>query len=92
MFCSSDWTPSSFQRIDEETYSGWDADKGSMWCKDKAICPSWILTDCIMTAWKPRMREGTADPRVKIPKQQIAIIKASVESYATEDGNISSSM
>ncbi len=34
-----------------------------------------------MTAWKPRMREGTLDRRVVIPKPQIDIIKASVEAF-----------
>ena len=81
------WTPSSFQHIDEDTYFGWDAIKGNSWCEDTTISPSWIHTDCIMTAWKPRVRAGTSNPRIKIPKVQVAIIKASVEAYMTGDKN-----
>ena len=40
-----------------------------------------------MTAWKPRMREGTSDPRVAIPRPQIDIIKASVEAYTVDCGD-----
>ena len=43
------WTPMSFQHIDEETYAGWKSKKGNSWCEDKAISPSWMHTDCIMT-------------------------------------------
>jgi hypothetical protein len=86
------WTPSSFQHIDEVTYFGWDTKQGNLWCEDKAINTSWTHTDCIMTAWKPRVRAGTSDPRIKIPKTQIAIIRASVEAYVSaEDNNEASS-
>ena len=70
-----------------DTYVGWDTKQGNSWCEDKAISPSWTHTDCIMTAWKPRFRAGTSDPRVKIPKNQIAIIKASVDAYLTGENN-----
>jgi len=40
-----------------------------------------------MTTWKARMRERTVAPKIKIPKQQIAIIKASVEAYVASECN-----
>lgn len=61
--------------------------KGNVWREDRAISPTWSSTDCIMTAWKPRMREGTSDPRVAIPRPQIDIIKASVEAYTVDCGD-----
>jgi len=47
--------------------------------------------DCIMIALKPQMRGGTSDPRIKIPKTQIAIIKALVDAYMFAKGNNASS-
>ena len=85
------WTPSSFQHVDESTYGGWNREKGNSWREDKAISPSWIHTDCIMTAWKPRIRAETSDPKIKIPKQQIPIIEASVEAYLAGENNNPSS-
>ena len=85
------WTPSSFQHIDEDTYSGWDTNQGISWCEETIITPSWMHTDCIMTAWKPRMRPGTSTPRIKIPRAQISIIKESVNAYVVGDTNIAPS-
>ena len=75
------WTPTSFQHIDEETYVGWESKQANSWCEDKAISPSWTHTDCIMTIWKSRMRAGTSEPRIKIPKAQISIINEFVRAY-----------
>jgi hypothetical protein len=44
-----------------------------------------------MIAWKLRVRAETSDPRIKIPKPQIAIIKASVEAYVSGESNNASS-
>ena len=85
------WTPASGQHIDMDTYSGWDTKEGNMWREDRGFQPNWSHTDCIMTAWKPRIRAGTGDPRIKIPKAQISIIKASVDAYVYESGNDASS-
>ena len=81
------WTPASERHINMETYDGWDTKKGNVWREDRALNPTWSSTDCIMTAWKPRMREGTSDPRVAIPKPQIDIIKASVEAFTVDSGD-----
>jgi len=43
-----------------------------------------LNTNCIMTAWKPRKREGTSYPRVAIPKLQNDIIKASVAMFIVD--------
>jgi hypothetical protein len=85
------WTPSSFQYTNEDTYIGWDTKPGNSWCEDKAISLSWTHTDCIMTAWKARVREGNSNPRIRIPKHQIAIIKASVDAYVSGERNNASS-
>jgi hypothetical protein len=42
---------------------------------------SWSHTDCIMTAWKSRVRSGTVDPKMSIPTKQISIINFSLEAY-----------
>ena len=84
------WTPASHLHIDMETYDGWDTKKGNVWREDRDIAPTWSSTDCIMTAWKPRFREGTSDPKVAIPKPQIDIIKASVMAFMSESNNIGS--
>jgi hypothetical protein len=81
------WTPTSFQHTNEDTYVGWDTKQGNTWCEDIDISPSWTHTDCIMTAWKARTREGSSNPKIKIPKHQIAIIKASVEAYVLGENN-----
>jgi len=44
-----------------------------------------------MIAWKPHMRVGTLDQKIKIPKTQIAIIKALVDAYVFAKGNNASS-
>jgi hypothetical protein len=81
------WTPSSDRSINLETYAGWDTKKGNVWREDRIIPPTWSSTNCIMTAWKPRFREGTSDPRVSIPKPQIDIIKASVAAFTVDANN-----
>jgi len=41
-----------------------------------------------MTTWKPHVRIGTSNLRIKIPKTQITIIKTLVEAYVfAEDSN-----
>ena len=42
-------------------------------------------TDFIMTAWKSRVRAGTSNPRIKIPKAQISIIQQSIDAYIVEE-------
>ena len=76
------WTPTSNRHINMETYAGWDTE-GNVWHEDRIIPSTWSSTDCIMTAWKPRFREATKDPKVKIPNLQIEIIKASVAAFTT---------
>ena len=38
-----------------------------------------------MGAWQSRIREGTTNPRMRIPMLQIANIKATVERFEVED-------
>jgi len=83
--------PKSFQHIIEDSYVGWNTKQGNFWYKDKAISLSWTHRDCIITVWKPRMRIGTFDPRIRISKYQIAIIKAFVDAYMSGKSNIASS-
>jgi len=40
-----------------------------------------------MIAWKPHVKAGTSDPRIKISKHQIAIIKASMDAYMIGESN-----
>ena len=61
--------------------------KGNIWREDRVISPTWLNTDCIMTAWKPRIREGTLGSRVSIPKQQIDIIKATIVAFEKNQDN-----
>ena len=84
------WTPSSFQHVDETTYSGWDSKQGNSWCEDKIFSPSWTNLSSVLTAWKPRMRAESSNPRIRIPKNQVDIIKQSVDAYMSGDGNSAS--
>jgi hypothetical protein len=70
--------PSSFQHIDADTYVGWDSKEGNVWYEDKGFLPSWFHTDCIMIAWKSKVRCGIVDPRLRILAKQISIINASL--------------
>jgi hypothetical protein len=79
--------PNSFQHVHADTYVGWDSKEGNVWCEDKGFLPSWSQTDCIMTVWKPRVRCGTADPKMRIPAKQIAIINVSLEAYESPSGS-----
>ena len=78
------WTPASGHHIDMDTYIGWDTKEGNLWCEDRSFQPNWSQTDCIMTAWKLRIRAGTVDPKIRIPKVQMNIIKGSVDVYDCE--------
>jgi hypothetical protein len=73
--------PNSFQHVHVDTDVEWNSKEGNVWCEDKGILPSWSHTDCIMTAWKSRVRCGKADPKMRIPAKQISIINASLEVY-----------
>src|SRR5579875_164178 len=85
------WTPACHLHINMETYDGWDSKKGNVWREDRVISPTWSSTDCIMTAWKPRFREGSSNPKASIPKSQIDIIKASVIAFMSTSNNSESS-
>ena len=45
-----------------------------------------------MGAWQSRIREGTMNPRIRIPMLQIANIKATVERFEAEDDGGSPSL
>jgi hypothetical protein len=75
------WKHNSFQHVDIDTYAWWDSKEGNVWCEDNGFLPSWSHTDCVMTAWKSRVRSGTVDPKMRIPTKQISIINVSLEAY-----------
>ena len=79
------WTPASTHYVDAETYKGWDSTTGNIWREDKRFDPVWAHTDCIIGSWQSRIREGTTNPRIRIPMLQIANIKAIVERFEAED-------
>jgi hypothetical protein len=58
-----------------------------MWCEERGNLPCWSHTDCVMTAWKSRVRSRTVDPKMRIPAKQISIIKASLEAYESRSNN-----
>ena len=71
----------SARHVDPETYSGWDSNQGNNWVEETESEPTWLVTDCIVTAWKPRFRENSDRSRLKIPKSQLDIIKATLAEY-----------
>lgn len=77
------WAPAARKHVNMDTYVGWDTKKGNVWREDRTMDPTWSNTSCIMTAWKPRARESTSDPKIAIPTAQIDIIKASVNAFTT---------
>jgi hypothetical protein len=52
-----------------------------VWCEDKGFLPSWSHTNCVMTAWKSRVRSGTIDSKMGISTKQISVINVSFEAY-----------
>ena len=86
------WTPTSSHYVDAETYEGWDSTSGNIWREDRSFDPVWAHTDCIMGAWQSRIREGTMNPRMRIPMPQIANIKATLERFEAEDDGGSPSL
>ena len=85
-------TPASTHYVDAETYEGWDSTSGNIWREDRSFDPVWVHMDCIMGAWQSRIREGTTNPRMRIPMLQIANIKATVERFEAEDDGGSPSL
>jgi hypothetical protein len=81
------WMPNSFQHVHVDTYVGWDSKEGNVWYEDKGFLPSWSQIDCIMTTWKSKVRCGIANPKMRIPAKQIAIISASLEAYDSPSGS-----
>jgi hypothetical protein len=75
------YKPACVRHVHPETYSGWDSCQGNNWVQETESEPMWLDTDCIITTWKPRFRVNTSSSRLKIPKPQVAIIKASLAKY-----------
>ena len=65
-------------------YKEWDTDDNLRWTVDKGVAMAWESTDSILTAWKSKAHKMDAswgkekDPRTKIPRGQIQIIKDSL--------------
>ena len=72
--------------MNAKTYEGWDSTSRNIWREDRRFDPVWAHTNCIMGAWHSRVREGTVNPRMRIPVLQITNIKATVERFKAEDG------
>jgi hypothetical protein len=75
------YKPASVRHVDPETYSRWDSKQGNSWIEETESEPLWLDTGCIITAWKPRFRANSNSSRLKIPKTQVDIIKASLAEY-----------
>ena len=77
------YRPSSRNRNILQFYTDWDTNDKFRWTTDTSADRTWESTDSIMTGWKPRSRKRDIDERqessMKIPANQIAIIKASLE-------------
>ena len=86
------WTPASTHYVDAKTYEGWDSTSGNIWREDRSFDLVWVHTDCIMDVWQSRIREGTTNPRMRIPMLQIANIKATMERFEVEDDGGSPSL
>jgi hypothetical protein len=65
----------------QETYHGWDSKTGLHWKIEESNDPQWEHTDSIITAWKLRVRRDSAEYTIKIPVEQIAIIRDSIAAY-----------
>jgi hypothetical protein len=77
------YRPSSRNQNILQFYTDWDTNDKFRWTTDTSADRTWESTDSIMTGWKPRSRKRDIDERqessMKIPANQIAIIKASLE-------------
>jgi len=61
--------------------------KKNVWREDRVIPLTWSSPNFVMTAWKPRFREGTSNLRVVILKPQIDIINTSMVAFIVDANN-----
>ena len=73
------YRPSSRDASVQRCYLGWDSPAGGLqWKIDEEQLPQWECTQSLLTAWKPRIRRDSANPTVKIPRNQVKIIQDSL--------------
>ena len=65
----------------QQFYTGWDSERGLCWKIKENEPPMWEETNALMTAWWPRMKNGTQECVIKILGAQIEVIKQSLASY-----------
>jgi hypothetical protein len=73
--------PTSRSQLVQDTYHGWDFEIGLRWKIEELNGPQWEHTDSIITAWKSRVRRDSAECMIKIPVEQIGIIRDSIATY-----------
>jgi hypothetical protein len=73
--------PTSRSQLVHDTYHGWDSEIGLRWKIEELNGPQWEHMDSIITAWKSRVRRDSAECMIKIPMEQIAIIRDSIATY-----------
>jgi hypothetical protein len=73
--------PTSRSQLVQDTYRSWDSETGLRWKIEELNGPQWEHMDSIITAWKSRVRRDSAECTIKIPVEQIAIIRDSIATY-----------
>jgi hypothetical protein len=62
-------------------YHGWDSETRLRWKIEELNSPQWEHTDSIITPSKSRVRRESEECMIKIPVEQIAIIRDSITTY-----------
>jgi hypothetical protein len=73
--------PTSRSELVQETYIGWDFEAGLCWKIEESNGLQWEHTDSIMTVWKSRVWRDSRECIIKIPAEQITIIRESLAAY-----------
>ena len=74
--------PTSRVQVVQETYVGWDSEGGLRWKIEDSNGSQWEHMDSIMTTWKSRVWRDSTECMIKIPANQIAIIRDSIREYS----------
>lgn len=72
------YCPTSRDLQVQRSYAGWDAPAGLRWRIDDDLEEVWESTGFLLTAWKSRSQREPLHSSMKIPLEQVAIIKASL--------------
>jgi len=73
--------PTSLNRDVQDSYIGWDSERGWRWKVDEVEPPLWEEMNALMTTWWSSVKKETVQCMIKILATEIEIINLSLISY-----------